>query len=53
MFNTDDNEVGLSDLFVPLDKEMLEDSNGNNIGRTVFLANVEVFTEPLVVVPDI
>ena len=53
MFNTDDNEVGLSDLFVPLDKEMLEDPNGNSIGRTFFLADVEAFTEPLVVVPDI
>ena len=32
---------------------MLEDPNGNSIGRTFFLADVEAFTEPLVVVPDI
>ena len=41
------------DLFLPLDKEMVEDEEGNRVGRKFFMSNVEAFTKPLVVVPDV
>ncbi len=50
----DEVEIGKSDFFVPIRKEVDgEDEDGNPMARSFHLANVEVFAEPVVVVPNV
>ena len=50
----DEDEVGLSDIFIPVIKEVGEVANNGYVTkRRFYLADVEAFLEPIVVVPDI
>ena len=42
-----------SDIFTPILKEVDLDEAGNLVGRTFYLADVEAFVDPVVVIPDI
>ena len=50
----DADEIGLSDIFIPLIKEAAEiDHDGFVEKRKFYLADVEAFVEPIVVIPDV
>jgi len=50
----DADEIGLSDIFIPLIKEAAAiDHDGFAEKRKFYLADVEAFVEPIVVIPDI
>ena len=54
----DEDEVGLSDIFIPVIKEVNQivqhgDQQGVVKKRKFYLADVEAFVEPIVVVPDV
>lgn len=49
----DEAEVGRSEIFVPIMKVIGGKSNGNVTKLRFFLADVEAFQDPMVVIPDI
>ncbi len=50
---TDEAEIGRSDLMMPIDKEVDFDDDGFVSKRTFYLADVEAFYGPCCVIPDI
>ena len=49
---TEDDEVGRSDLMMPVNKDVdMED--GEVVGRNFYLADVEAFSDPCCTIPDI
>jgi hypothetical protein len=50
---TDEAEIGRSDLMMPIEKEVKFDDDGFVSKRTFYLADVEAFYGPCCVIPDI
>ena len=50
---TDEEEVAMLDMFVPIEKEIAELDEEGNLTRRLCLADVEAFVEPVAVVPDV
>ena len=54
MIEDNEEELGKSDLFVPILKEVAGmDNQGNVEGRKFYLAETDAFVRPCAVVPDI
>ena len=50
----DEAEIAKSDFFMPIKKEVhSKDEDGNPTARSLYLADVEAFLEPVVVVPNV
>ena len=52
-YSTNMTEINMSDIFVPIVKEVGRVTNGEVSGLKFYLAEVEAFTVPLTVIPDI
>ena len=52
-YSTNMTEINMSDIFVPIVKEVGRVTNGEVSGLKFYLAEVEAFTAPLTVIPDI
>ncbi len=52
-YSTDEEEIGMSDLFMPLTKEFDLTEDGQPRGRVFYLADVDAIVSTTIIVPDV